>query len=175
MGIIYTFRNIIWTLAVLPIAYGLIAFFIPRELLSLNLQLFAVDIGSIRYCGLILIITGAVINLKCYWDLISSGKGTPDPLIPTVELVVRGLYQFMRNPIYVGLFLILCGEAILFMSAVLLVYALMWLLALTLIVVFIEEPSLKRRFGGSYDEYLKSVPRWIPRLTSYLEDNSESC
>ena len=120
MEIIDIFRNVIWTLAVLPIAYGLFAVFIPRELLSLNLQLFAVDIGSIRYCGLILIITGAVINLKSYWDLIFSGKGTPDPLIPTVKLVVRGLYQIMRNPIYVGLFLILSGEAILFMSAVLL-------------------------------------------------------
>ncbi len=175
MGIKETFGNIIWTLAVLPIAYGLFAVFIPRKLLSLNLQLFAVDIGSIRYGGLIIIIIGAVINLKCYWDLIFSGKGTPDPLIPTVKLVVRGLYQFMRNPIYVGLYLILFGEAILFMSCVLLVYSLLWLLVLNLIVVFIEEPSLKQRFGESYYKYLKSVPRWIPRLTSYRKDNSEFC
>ena len=81
----------------------------------------------------------------------------------------------MRNPVYVGLFLILFGEALLFKSTVLLVYSLLWLLVLNLIVVFIEEPSLRRRFGESYDEYLKSVPRWIPRLTSYREDNSESC
>jgi uncharacterized protein YjeT (DUF2065 family) len=91
MGIIETYRNIIWTLAALCIGYGLFAVFIPRELLSLNLQLFAVDIGSLRYCGLIIMIIGAVINLKCYWDLIFSGKGTPDPLMPTEKLVVRGL------------------------------------------------------------------------------------
>ena len=87
--------------------------------------------------------------------------------MPTIKLVVRGLYQFMRNPIYVGLYLILFGEAILFMSAVLSVYSLLWLLALNLIVVFIEEPSLRRRFGESYDEYHKSVPRWIPQLRAY--------
>jgi protein-S-isoprenylcysteine O-methyltransferase Ste14 len=171
MGIIETFRNIIYTLFALCIAYGFFAVFLPRKLLSLNLQLFSVDIGSLRYCGLVIIIIGAVINLKCYWDLIFSGQGTPDPLIPTVKIVVRGLYQFMRNPIYVGLYLILFGEAILFMSAALLVYSLLWLLALNLIVVF----SLRRRFGESYDEYHKSVPRWIPRLTSYRKDNSESC
>ena len=159
MGIIETFRNIIWTLFALCIAYGLFAVFIPRKLLSLNSQLFAVDIGSLKYCGLIIMIIGAVINLKCYWDLIFSGKGTPDTLMPTEKLVVRGFYRFMRNPIYVGLCLILFGEAILFLSAVLLVYSLLWLLALNLIVVFIEEPSLKRRFEESYDEYLKSVPR----------------
>jgi len=168
---IETFRNIIWTLLEIVIAYGLFAVFIPRELLSLNLQLFPVNIGSVRYCGLISMIIGTVINLKCYWDLIFSGKGTPDPLIPTGKLVSRGLYQFMRNPVYVGLFLILFGEAVLFMSAVLLIYSLLWLLVLNLIVVFIEEPSLKRRFGDSYDDYLESVPRWIPRLKVFLDDN----
>ena len=131
--------------------------FIPGELLSLNFKLFAVDFVSFRYCGLIIIIIGAVINLKCYWDLIFSGKGTPDPLMPTVKLVVTGFYQFMRNPVYVGLFLILFGEAVVFMSAVLLLYSFLWLLALNLIVVFIEEPSIRRRFGDSYDEYFESV------------------
>ena len=175
MGKIKTFGNIIWTLMVLPIGYGFIAVFIPRVLLSLNLLLLAVDIGSIRYSGLIFIIIGAVINLKCYWDLIFSGKGTPDHLKPTEKLGSRGLYQLMRNPVYVGLFLILLGEAILFMSVVLLLYSLLWLLVLNLIVVFIEEPSLRERFGDSYDEYIESVPRWIPRLTFNRRDNSESC
>jgi hypothetical protein len=119
------FFHIIWTLFGICIAYGLFAVFLPLKLLSLNLQLFSVNIGSTRYGGLIFIIIGTVINLKCYWDLIFTGKGTPDPLMPTEKLVARGLYQF---------------------------------------VVFIEEPSLRRGFGESYDEYLGSVPRWIPRL-----------
>jgi protein-S-isoprenylcysteine O-methyltransferase Ste14 len=169
--VIDTFRNIIWTLIEIVIAYGLIAVIIPRELLSLNLQLFPVNFGSFRYCGLIFMLTGSIINLKCYWDLIFTGKGTMDPLMPTEKLVARGFYQFIRNPVYVGLFLILFGEAIFFRSTVLLGYSLLWLLALNLIVVFIEEPSLKRKFGKSYDEYLKSVPRWIPRFTAFRRNN----
>lgn len=172
MGLFETFRNIIWTLIAICFAYWFIAVFIPRELLSLNWQLFSVNIGAARYCGLIFIFIGAVINLKCYWDLIFTGKGTPDPLIPTKELVAKGFYQFVRNPVYVGLFLILSGEAILFKSAVLMGYAMLWLLILNLIVLFIEERSLKRRFGESYEQYCKAVPRWIPRLTPYRADES---
>lgn len=168
------FFHIIWTLFNICIAYGLFAVFLPLKLLSLNWQLFSVNIGAARYGGLIFIIIGTVINLKCYWDLIFTGKGTPDPLMPTEKLVARGFYQFVRNPVYVGLFLILIGEALLFMSTVLLVYSLLWLLVLNLIVVFIEEPSLRRRFGESYDEYLGSVPRWTPRLTPYRENDSMS-
>jgi len=171
MGIIATIRNITWALFSIVIGYGFLAVFLPRKLLSLNLQLFSVNIGPARYCGLIFMITGSVINLKCYWDLIFIGKGTMDPLMPTEKLVARGFYQFIRNPVYAGLFLILFGEAMLFMSTVLLGYSLLWLLVLNLIVVFIEEPSLKRRFGKSYDEYHKFVPRWIPRLKSYREDD----
>ena len=171
MGIIATFRNIVWALFSIVIGYGFLAVFLPRKLLSLSLQLFSVNIGPARYCGLIFMITGSVINLKCYWDLIFTGKGTMDPLIPTEKLVASGFYQFIRNPVYAGLFLILFGEAIFFMSTVLLGYSLLWLLVLNLIVVFIEEPSLKRRFGKSYDEYHKFVPRWIPRLKSYCEDD----
>lgn len=168
---IKTFRNIIWTLFTICVAYGLFTVFIPFKLLSINLQLAAVDIGWIRYGGLILILTGSVINLRCYWDLIFTGEGTMDPLMPTEKLVVRGFYQYVRNPVYVGLFLILFGEAIFFKSIVLLGYSLLWLLVLNLIVVFIEEPSLNRKFGKSYNEYLQSVPRWIPRLRIYREDN----
>ncbi len=167
-----TFANILWTLTVLPIGYGHIAVIISRELLSLNFPLFSADIGSLmysglRFCGLIIIIIGAVMNLKCYWDLIFFGEGTVSPLMPTEKLVSRGLYQFMRNPIYVGLCIIFFGEAIFFMSAVLLLYSLLWFLVLNLTVVFKEEPSLKQKFGESYEKYFESVPRWIPRLTPY--------
>lgn len=166
--------NIIWTLIALSFAYGIFVVFLPSKLLTLNMHIFSLDIGSIRYCGLIFIIAGAVINLKCYWDLIFSGRGTPDPLIPTSVLVAKGLYQFVRNPVYVGFFLILFGESILFVSSLLLFYSFLWFLLLSLIVKFIEEPSLRQRFGKSYDEYLVSVPRWIPDLSA-KRDKSKIC
>jgi protein-S-isoprenylcysteine O-methyltransferase Ste14 len=38
-------------------------------------------------------------------------------------------------------------------------------LAFHLFVVLYEEPALRKSFGGSYDRYRESVPRWIPRIT----------
>lgn len=159
----------------MSLAYGIFVVFLPSKLLALNMHLFSLNIGPIRYVGLIFIIVGAVINLKCYWDLIFSGRGTPDPLIPTSVLVAKGLYQFVRNPVYVGFFLILFGESILFVSSLLLFYSFLWFLLLSLIVRFIEEPSLRQRFGKSYDEYLVSVPRWIPNLSALKRDKSKIC
>ena len=175
MQLIKTFRNIIYTLVELCIAYGFIAVFIPMKLLSSNLKLFAVDISPFNHFGLGFIAFGVIINLKCYWDLIFTGLGTPDPLIPTEKLVVRGVYKYIRNPIYVGLFLILLGESIFLSSMVLLGYSFLWFLILSLIVIFIEEPSCHRRFGESYNDYIKSVPRWIPNLSSFRKESSRPC
>ena len=118
---------------------------------------------------------GIGINLKCYLDLIFRGRGTPDPLLPTTVLVVKGIYKYVRNPVYIGFFLILFGEAIFFKTALLLIYSFLWLLLFNLIIIFIEEPSLKQRFGESYIKYVKTVPRWIPRFTIHRDNKSKTC
>ncbi|HHE75426.1 MAG TPA: hypothetical protein ENL37_10090 [Desulfobacteraceae bacterium] len=141
-------RNIIWTIIAMSLVYGIFVVLIPFEILSQNMRVFALDFGSFRYCGLVFII-GAVINLKYYWDLVFTGKGSPDPLIPTTALVSRGIYQYTRNPVYIGFSIILLGEAVFFTSFLLLIYSILWLLVFIFIVVFIEEPSLKRRYGQS--------------------------
>lgn len=69
----------------------------------------------------------------------------------------------MRNPMYVSVFTIVVGEAILFHSLLLFGYALLILTMVHLFVIFYEEPTLRYQFGESYETYLRSVPRWIPR------------
>ena len=65
---------------------------------------------------------------------------------------------------YVGAILIVLGEALYFRSGWLLVYMVgLWATLHTALIVF-EEPQLRRRFGAEYEQYLKAVPRWIPRL-----------
>ena len=56
------------------------------------------------------------------------------------------------------------GEALLFESVVVLLYALLLLSASHLFVVFYEEPTLARLFGASYERYRQSVHRWLPRV-----------
>ena len=69
----------------------------------------------------------------------------------------------MRNPIYLAALLVVLGEAWLFMSAPLLVYAAAMAVFCHLFVTGYEERKLSRQFGDSYLEYRRTVPRWIPR------------
>ncbi|HYV05759.1 MAG TPA: isoprenylcysteine carboxylmethyltransferase family protein, partial [Blastocatellia bacterium] len=79
-------------------------------------------------------------------------------------LVARGLYRYVRNPMYVGMVSILIGETLLFQSFALLAYAGTVLLVFHLFVVLYEEPALTRKFGDSYRQFRETVPRWIPRI-----------
>ncbi|MGH7272913.1 MAG: methyltransferase family protein, partial [Nitrospiria bacterium] len=66
-------------------------------------------------------------------------------------------------PMYVGVMLILVGESIVFGSATLLAYAAILWLGFHLFVIYYEEPTLKKKFGKTYEEYIRVVPRWIPK------------
>lgn len=95
---------------------------------------------------------------------VRSGKGTPIPLDPPERFVVHGLYRHVGNPMCVGALLLIPAEVVCFTSLQLVVYmAALWL-SLDAFILAVEEPQLKRRFGGSYLAYLREVPWWIPRL-----------
>jgi len=79
------------------------------------------------------------------------------------QLVARGLYRFVRNPMYVGVLLAIFGQALWFGSVPTLWYGLATALVFHLFVVFYEEPALLRQFGDSYAQYLRTVPRWMPK------------
>ena len=137
---------------------------VPYLLLAWDIRMFSFEIGAVRFVGLLPILLGAVTYLWCAWDFTFTGRGTPAPIDPPKQLVVKGLYRYVRNPMYVGLTLILLGEAFLFESAVLILYAGFLLGCAHLFVVYYEEPTLRRLFGTSYESYCKTVPRWIPGL-----------
>lgn len=153
-------KTLIWTILV-P---GSITIGIPYLLLSSGLRRYSFEIGAPRFLGIGLIALGAVFYLWCAWDFAIAGKGTPAPLDPPKLLVRRGLYRLTRNPIYLGVLLLLIGETILFESLTLLAYALVLWIVFHLFVISYEEPTLKRQFGGAYDEYCSAVPRWVPSL-----------
>jgi len=114
--------------------------------------------------GVVLYALGACAYAWTVWDFATSGKGTPFPLSGPRKLVVRGLYQYTRNPMYLGVILVIFGWAALFASGWLVVYALgVWLFN-HLFVVFYEEPRLKQLFGEEYEAYRAEVSRWLPHL-----------
>jgi len=111
--------------------------------------------------GIVLMLSGIALFVYCTNIFLLIGHGTPAPLAPPKKLVVKGLYQQTRNPIYIGYILILFGEFLFFGRLLLLVYAIVSSAFIHAFVVRFEEPRLKKRFGKEYEEYMKCVPRWI--------------
>ena len=121
------------------------------------------DGGAFRYVGLLTLAIGGAVLLWCFAGFAVDGRGTPAPYDPPRQLVTGRLYARVRNPMYAAVTTMLVGEAVLFWSGPLLGLAgIMWL-AFHAIVIAYEEPTLRARFGPSYDAYRASVPRWIPR------------
>jgi protein-S-isoprenylcysteine O-methyltransferase Ste14 len=120
--------------------------------------------GALTSLGAAIFLVGAAIYFRCAWEFAVRGLGTPAPIAPTKFLVTTALHRYVRNPMYIGVFTVLVGEAVAFRSVVLFGYAALFCVPVQLFVVFYEEPTLRRQFGESYEEYRQSVPRWIPRF-----------
>lgn len=148
---------------------GTVLVYLPWLMLTRSRELLAVQLGSLRVIGALPLVLGVSILLRCAWAFATIGRGTPAPIDPPRVLVVAGLYRYVRNPMYVGIVMALVGEAILFESINLLIYAAAFWLPAHLFVVLHEEPTLQRKFGRQYDEYRRQVPRWIPRATPASE------
>ena len=154
---------------------GVIAFicatFIPFKIINADNHTMIAEIGVFRFIGPAFILIGIVGCLACYWNFIFDAKGSPMIEGMQKHLIVKGLYKYVRNPIYISWYLILLGEAIYFQSLDLLYYLLGWMVFFQLKVVFSEEPYLSVTFGESYEVYRRSVHRWMPRLKGYSKDS----
>lgn len=116
------------------------------------------------FAGAVLIWVGLYFLIKTIILFIKIGKGTIMPWDPTQELIISGPYTLVRNPMILGLIIILLGEAVLLGSIGVGALALLNFVGNTIYFKYSEEPGLLKRFGNKYDEYKKNVPRWIPRL-----------
>ena len=146
---------------------ALMCYFVPRLILSSDFSLLALKSNVFLFVGLIPIILGLVVLIGFIWGFIVAGTGTPVLYDMPEEMIIRGSYGFVRNPMYAGGCILVLGQAILFKSFGFLLYFLVLLGVFHLLVVFVEERMLKQRFGELYSQYCKSVPRWIPRLRPF--------
>ena len=112
--------------------------------------------------GVPLFLLGWGIILWCSLDFNRRGRGTLAPYDPPRALVTHGLYDVMRNPMYVGVLTAVIGEAVWFWSSLILVYAAILAIGFHLRVLLYEEPKLQELFGESFASYRARVPRWIP-------------
>jgi protein-S-isoprenylcysteine O-methyltransferase Ste14 len=91
------------------------------------------------------------------------GRGTLAPWDPPERLVIRGPYRHVRNPMITGVVAVLLGEAALFASLPVLIWAAVVCALNAVYFPLVEEPDLRRRFGAEYDAYAARTPRWLPR------------
>lgn len=149
------------SLLYLIIEAGIFALYIPLALLRTGSR---IETGFLSLLALPLWLIGSLIIFWSFWDFTMKGRGTPLPVDPPKELVVTGPYRYVRNPIYVGAASIFLGHFLWFGYWALLLYAAFAFLGVHFFIVLYEEPALKKRFGTAYEEYLRKVPRWLPKV-----------
>jgi len=153
--LILPLKNILFTL----IVPGTVGVYVPLMLSRHRIA----SSGFTFLIAILLFAIGGAIYSWCIFDFASFGRGTPLPLDPPKHLVIRGLYRYSRNPMYVGVLTVILGWAALYESAAVAVYGVSVMLCFYTFVVFGEEPRLRERFGGEYERYCAEVPRWFLR------------
>ena len=148
----------------LVIAPGTLAVYVPWRFSRWQFQPAFLGIGAVRVAGYVVIALGAAVVLESFTRFALQGLGTPAPVMPPKHLVVKGFYRFVRNPMYVAVFSLIVGQALLFGNVALLEYGAAVAVGFHLFVIGYEEPTLRKTFGGEYADFCANVPRWIPRL-----------
>jgi protein-S-isoprenylcysteine O-methyltransferase Ste14 len=139
---------------------------------KIGLHIVRVPPDSFKVAGAILYTLGISLQLyttSLFWKY---ANGTLAPWQPTQKLVIRGPYRYCRNPMITGVVAMLLGEALFFNALGILIWACFFFVMNTAYFIFKEEPALVARFGDSYTEYKKHVPRWIPKLRPYKPGNN---
>jgi len=149
-------KNLLFTV----VAPGTVAVYLPLLLVRTR----SAASGAWLIASVAFFLAGAAVYSWCLWDFATFGRGTPAPIDAPKKLVVRGLYRYTRNPMYVGVLTTILGWTVLFKAPRLLLYALSVSLCFQLFVVLYEEPHLRKVFGSSYDDYCARVGRWLPRV-----------
>ncbi|MBW6465977.1 MAG: isoprenylcysteine carboxylmethyltransferase family protein [Brevefilum sp.] len=123
----------------------------------------------IGLAGLALLITSMVLMIRI-------AKSTVMPWDPSQNLVVRGPYRHLRNPMILGVIILLIGEALILSSVGVAILAVAFFFLNTLYFILFEEPKLEAQFGEAYQQYKANVPRWLPRLKPWHpgEDTHDS-
>jgi protein-S-isoprenylcysteine O-methyltransferase Ste14 len=124
----------------------------------------APQLNRLRVAGIAPLVVGACCLVLCVRDFLVSGRGTLAPWDPPRNLVIVGLYRFVRNPMYLSVLLIVLGWCLYFGSCWLALYLAVLAVGFHIRVTCHEEPWLCRQFGPDWRRYSDAVPRWIPRF-----------
>ncbi|HEX6747562.1 MAG TPA: isoprenylcysteine carboxylmethyltransferase family protein [Longimicrobium sp.] len=124
--------------------------------------------------GVLLILGGVAMLARTIALFATRGRGTLAPWDPPRRLVVTGVYRHVRNPMISGVIAILAGETLLWGLPSVAWWAAIFAASNLIYIPLLEEPMLRDRFGAPYDDYRRNVPRWVPRLHPWTQDQEPS-
>jgi protein-S-isoprenylcysteine O-methyltransferase Ste14 len=143
---------------------GTVAVVVPAVLIAPD----GVDFDPLRVAlGVPLVLAGLALWVWTVRLFARIGRGTLAPWDATQRLVVEGPYAHVRNPMITGVLAVLVGEALIFGSAAIAIWAAVFAVVNHGFFLVYEEPAVERRFGDEYRRYKEHVPRWIPRRAPY--------
>jgi protein-S-isoprenylcysteine O-methyltransferase Ste14 len=152
-------------------APGVVAGLVPLLISGWQIHgpLSPLGIGRMAIGGVLLALA-IVVLVRAFARFVTEGGGTPAPVAPTEQLVVGGDYRFVRNPMYLAVVTAILGQAMIFGSVGLLLYAAAIWATTAAFVRWYEEPILLERYGDQYERYRHAVRAWLPRLRPWQPD-----
>src|SRR5262245_11732950 len=121
---------------------GVVLVYVPAQVLATAGITRPTEIGGVQVAGGVLSTVGDALALWCIATFAFIGRGTPAPFDPPRRLVSRSPYRYVRNPMYLGATVALCGGALFYESRALLGYAVAFVMLVHIFVVLYEEPAL---------------------------------
>jgi len=110
--------------------------------------------------GILLIVFGVALNTSA-WMLFVKNKTTQNPFKNPNQFIIKGIYKVTRNPMYLGMFLILLGISVLLGSLIILIFPVIFFVMINQLFIPVEEKNMEKTFGKEYIRYKNKVRRWI--------------
>ncbi|MBT5469786.1 MAG: isoprenylcysteine carboxylmethyltransferase family protein [Nitrospina sp.] len=122
----------------------------------------------IFWTGLLAGVFGLGLLFWTVLDFNRFGQGTLAPWNPPKKFVIQGPYRHVRNPMISAILLVLAAEALVLKSLPIATWCFLFFIVNSIYIPFSEEKGLVKRFGMKYEEYKRHVPRWVPRVTPWM-------
>ena len=121
-----------------------------------------VEIKYSFYFGILLLLLGFVILISAV-RLFRKDKTTVNPLSPeqATKLVTDGIFKYSRNPMYLGMALVLGSIAVFFNLIGGIILIVLFCAYITKFQIFPEERAMRDLFSDDFDKYTKATRRWI--------------
>tara|TARA_Y100000768_G_scaffold385064_1_gene370347 strand:- start:3 stop:458 length:456 start_codon:yes stop_codon:yes gene_type:complete len=112
--------------------------------------------------SIILFSIGSIVSILGVWEF-RKQKTTVNPMSPqeSNSLVMKGIYTFTRNPMYLGFLLWLFSLGVLLRNPISLIAIVLFVIYMNIFQIIPEENILEEKFGKEYLKYKENVRRWL--------------